>query len=157
MLQKRHAVICYFIGLLLTASCGSGSKNSGVSPSPSSDGGAAAGTGEESTLSSNKIFGIKWTWDSKPRAETPASAVFQVVTPEGGTPESVTDIGIDPWMPSMGHGTFKDDQKITQVTSSPSTYRIDGLYFIMGGPWEIRVSATVNGSKDQAGIKVDIE
>lgn len=84
------------------------------------------------------------------------SALFTLRLPDSSIPKSVTEMDIDPWMPSMGHGTYRGDQKITAIDPALGLFRVDGLYFTMGGPWELRIDATVNGTKDRVLLSVGI-
>ena len=52
------------------------------------------------------------------------------------------------------HGTAMKDQKIIPVAGQVGRFTIDGIYLIMGGPWDIRVTAKVNGSVDTATVAV---
>lgn len=143
--------------LSLVTACGQDGKDPRSEPVPQKESGEAAGIAEKYTLSQAKVFGIKWTWVGEPKAEVPAHASLTFATPDGAPPASVAEIVIDPWMPSMGHGTYTDDQTIAPVPGMPGAYLVDGLYFIMGGPWEIRVSAVVNGVKDGVTVKADLK
>lgn len=104
-----------------------------------------------------KVFATTWAWDTPTKAETPVSATLTFLTPTGNTLQSVTDVEVSPWMPSMGHGTYTDDQEITPLPGRPGAFRVSGLYFIMGGPWEIRITATVNGIQDRLAIKATVQ
>jgi YtkA-like len=144
---------------LLAFGCGpkSESHEPGAESSPPQSDNVAAADIRADAWSARRTFGVTWSWDTAVKAETFVNAEVTFITPEGKAPDSVVDIEIDPWMPSMGHGTATDDQQISPVIGSPGKFKIKGIYFIMGGPWEIRLKATVNGSADRAALKVGVE
>lgn len=111
---------------------------------------------DEGVLSRNQKFIAKLDWASNPKAEDYLKVFITFSTANRMAPSSVSDVIFEPQMPSMGHGTATDDQIVTADASLAYVYRVDGIYFIMGGPWEIRLTATVDGSIDTAVIPVDV-
>jgi hypothetical protein len=155
---KKHGWLVFF---LLAAGCGSQSKSpepgADPSPPPSQSDNAAAATPAVDSWSTNRTFGVTWSWLTPVKAETFVDAEFTVTGPAGLTLATVSEVQITPWMPSMGHGTSTADQEITPLAGSPGKFRVRGMYFIMGGPWEIKLAATVDSVKDRASIKVLVE
>lgn len=155
-LPKKSVCTLFF---LLAFGCGkeSRSREPGAEPSPPQSDNITAGSPRPDVWSERRRFRVNWAWDTAVKAEALVSAVLTFVTPEGKSPNSVAQIEIDPWMPSMGHGTATVDQVIVPAHGRPGVFQINGLYFIMGGPWEIRIRATVDGSEDRAALKVNVE
>jgi hypothetical protein len=84
------------------------------------------------------------------------SAKLTFLASNGLPAQSVSNIKFNPWMPSMGHGTSTADQRITAVTGTTNEFLVTGIFFSMGGDWEIQVTATVDGTTDQAAIAVSV-
>ena len=110
----------------------------------------------EGILSKAGHFVVKLEWPGGAKAEQYIQARLAFATASRVRPDSVTGIVFDPQMPSMGHGTATEDQVITAVGDSVWDFKVDGVYFIMDGPWEINVTAVVNGQLDTAAIPVEV-
>jgi hypothetical protein len=74
----------------------------------------------------------------------------------GNPVEAVTVTSFEPTMPTMGHGT--DTTKISYEASpkGKSYIKVKGIWFNMGGSWEIALTASVNGASDKATIKLEV-
>jgi hypothetical protein len=110
----------------------------------------------EGVLSRAGHFAVKIEWPAGAKAEEYIKARLTFATGARLKPASVTGIVFDPQMPSMGHGTVTDDQVLTSVGDSGYEFQVAGVYFIMGGPWEIDVTAIVNGQMDTAAVPVEV-
>lgn len=95
-------------------------------------------------------FVVVLEWQTPLEAEEYLSARLTFADAVRKQPASVADVAFEPWMPSMGHGTAMDDQTITADAASPYIFAVSDAYLIMGGEWEIKVTATVNGVRDTA-------
>lgn len=155
-LKKNFCIL----GVLLALGCGSKSESTepGAEPPPQqSDNVAAAASVPVDIWSARSTFGLAWSWVSPVKSENLLEAEFTIVPPPGQSLISVENLKIEPWMPSMGHGTSTRDQKLLPVGDQLGKFKVSGIYFIMAGPWEIRLTATVNGTPDKASLKVQVE
>jgi hypothetical protein len=142
------------------SSCGPGKKHGADSPSPHlvETQGKASAPGRIPSPSDKKAFRLQWTWDVSPTAETYISATMGIQSPDGTPYEGIIrDVRLTPWMPSMGHGTYTDELTVTPIPDEAGKFRVEGLYFIMGGPWEIKISAMIGEVKDTARLEVNVE
>lgn len=57
------------------------------------------------------------------------------------------EITVTPWMPSMGHGVW---EKPVVTERGGGSYQVGNVMIIMAGDWELRVSVSKNGKKEQA-------
>lgn len=64
----------------------------------------------------------------------------------------VTDLAVQLWMPSMGHGS--SSVKITQL--GVNKYKVTEAFFVMPGAWEVRVTFKLEGVEHQIYIPVEI-
>lgn len=64
----------------------------------------------------------------------------------------VTDLTVQLWMPSMGHGS--SPVKITQL--GVNKYKVTEAFFVMPGTWEVRVTFKHEGVEHQIYIPVEI-
>ncbi len=110
----------------------------------------------DGVLSKDEAFSASLAWLQGPVANDYSKAQLVFTSADGEPATNVAEIIFDPQMPSMQHGTATDDQVITAADDSQHRFVVDGIYFIMGGPWEINVTATVNGRRDTAAIPVDV-
>ncbi len=143
-----------FFAVVLLSSCASSIEAQGVKPA---DKPTLQLTGDaEGILSKGGHFVVKLTWPEGAKAEQYIKARLAFATAARFRPETVSGIVFDPQMPSMGHGTATEDQVVSAVGESVWDFQVDGVYFIMGGPWEINVTAVVNGQLDTAAIPVEV-
>jgi hypothetical protein len=106
--------------------------------------------------SQNKHFVATLEWLSPLKAKQKLKARLIFATSQRTAPTSVSEIIFDPQMRSMGHGTYTDDQVITKEGSSEYIFAVEGIYFTMGGPWEVDITAEVDGNTDTVVIPVKI-
>lgn len=109
----------------------------------------------EGTTSTNGLFVAKLEWTSDVVAESFVNAKLTFASRDRKVPQAVTDIVFDPQMPSMGHGTSTEDQKIVEDVVHYA-FKVSDIYFIMGGKWEIRVTAKVDNTIDTVTFPVNI-
>lgn len=165
MFNKFSAIIC----IIFLSACGSTKKRDNdtpapapqPTPTPSGQTGDATVTTpilppSEGIASKNSKFVTKLEWLTGPKAEDYVKARLTFALADRSAPKMLKDIIFDPQMPSMGHGTSTLDQKIDIDSASPYVAVVDGIYFIMGGRWEIRITATVDSTTDIVTIPVDV-
>jgi hypothetical protein len=96
-------------------------------------------------LSESSDSSIQWIWCDVPKPEAYLRARMQI---SGVDVRSTSDLVVDPQMPSMGHGTYVDEQAVKPLLGSESVFDVSGIYFIMGGDWDIYVTVlTTVGSE----------
>ncbi len=68
---------------------------------------------------------------------------------------TVTDLQVLPWMKIHGHGSGKMQPTLRlKDPAQPHIFIIENIYFVMSGPWELRISATVEGISDSMEVGV---
>jgi hypothetical protein len=148
------------IAIVCAAACGKSSKGAEPAPTTTDPGNGTNSSSQSASpakiTSVGQAYIMEWTWTSPLVALGSVKAQFTVRLPDNSVPQKVSDIEIDPWMPSMGHGTYRGDQKVTSTDQATGSFDVQGLYFTMGGPWELRIDAVVNGVKDRALLSVEI-
>lgn len=73
----------------------------------------------------------------KARLEVVAGPSHPQLTP-GATPLDATVARLQPWMAIHGHGTSERKLKVIASSEQPGQFEIQGLFFVMAGPWELR-------------------
>ncbi len=87
-------------------------------------------------------------WTTTPVAEQELTAVLSFFLNEDRS-KPATSVQITkflPWMPSMNHGGSKEH---TLRQLAPNQIEVSEIYFTMGGLWELRTKAVVDGVEDQ--------
>ncbi|MBM4252360.1 MAG: hypothetical protein FJ146_10350 [Deltaproteobacteria bacterium] len=140
-MNLKSLVLITFFGLQ-TVHCG-----------PQSQTATASAANGSSTL---QHYTAKLDWQSPLAARTAVSARLTFLGSAGAPAQSVSGIKFTPWMPSMGHGTSTADQRITAVAGTSHEFLVTGIFFSMGGDWEIQLAATVDGQSDSATIAVSV-
>jgi YtkA-like len=135
----------YLIAFSLSLTAGCSSRGSKLSPVTS-----------DASSSRNQVYATRLEWQTPLKSGTAVTARFTFTDKTGVAAQSVESFTVKPWMPSMGHGTYTGDQKIALVAGTTNVYDVSGIYFTMGGTWELQISATVNGQGDSANISVEV-
>ncbi|MFZ9520725.1 MAG: hypothetical protein ACO3A4_09625 [Silvanigrellaceae bacterium] len=76
---------------------------------------------------------------------------IEITTPSGEVPSSLSVQKVFPFMKVHGHGA-PDEQIVTEVVGN--RIKVSKISFIMSGPWELHVQATVNGQSGEVEIPV---
>jgi hypothetical protein len=106
--------------------------------------------------SKNKQYKAKLVFEGKIKALEPLSGELQVESSNGAPITSLVVETFVPTMPSMGHGTDNSRLSFEPNSQSSNAVKIKGIWFNMGGPWEISVGAKVNGTSDIVLINVEV-
>lgn len=72
------------------------------------------------------------TWTQGPFVSQ--ESIFELRTTESGQAISYENMKVVLWMPSMGHGSAP----VRIIKLSEGQYRVDKIYFLMKGQWELR-------------------
>lgn len=75
---------------------------------------------------------------------------------QGQAAHTVSGVKLKQWMKSMNHGAATIDLELSHEAERADAVLVSGLYFSMGGPWELLVSATVNGTTDKIEYAVEV-
>ncbi len=108
-----------------------------------------------SVTASQGGFTARLTWhDGLIASERYLTAKVVFLSGSGSAATEVQDVTFIPTMPSMGHGTAMDEQSIAGAEKGVVT--VENVYLIMGGTWDIAVTATVDGKRDTVHFKVEV-
>ncbi len=142
--------------------------NPDPTPAPPSESGTDTGT-ETATntspvtslrgvVSKNASYRVDVEWVQGPDFENEDNQVRLLFFTTGGKAASAVVLDdFHPWMTSMGHGAPTIDiEWQTQDAATPHIIVVKGLMFTMGGPWDLMIEATVDGTADKAAFPVDI-
>jgi hypothetical protein len=161
----RKILATMLFSTILTVGCGSKDKKKDTAPTgsdpvatgePGNDGLDIVIADHIGTVSTNNNFMAHLKWTTEIKAENLVSAQLTFAKLNRTAPESVKELVFDPQMPSMGHGTSVADQVLTPEVGKNYIVNVEGIYFIMGGPWEIIVTADVDGVKDTVTFPVQV-
>ncbi|MEI8026684.1 MAG: hypothetical protein WCI18_10080 [Pseudomonadota bacterium] len=106
--------------------------------------------------SQNQTYKAKLVFDGKIKSVESLTADFIMEPNNGAILDSVSLESFKPTMPSMGHGTDTSNLAFEPSTQIKDRVKVKGIWFNMGGPWEISISAKLNGVSDQVTIKVEV-
>jgi hypothetical protein len=70
--------------------------------------------------------------------------------------EGVAVNSFQPTMPAMGHGTDTTKIAFAESGKGKNHIKVNGIWFNMGGSWEIAITTTISGASDKAIIKVEV-
>jgi hypothetical protein len=108
----------------------------------------------ESLASPKGVFRAKLVFEQGPFVTKESIARIEFSDPLLHTPINLSEIEIKPWMSVHGHGAPTRNMRVQILDSH--TVQVSGLVFVMSGPWELQVSAFVNGQKDQVILPLSV-
>ena len=88
-----------------------------------------------------------------PLRRGPQRFVVRVSEVAGGQPVQGLTLGVQPWMTSMGHG-ISETPRVTPV--GPGRFEVSDLDLFMPGAWELRLSLTGAGVKEEAVVALKL-
>lgn len=92
---------------------------------------------DQMTFSKSQLKGTV-QWEVGPRAYDESIFILKIVKTDGSPAELEKLPEAELWMPTMGHGSSP-----TSVEKlSTGVYRVMSVYFVMTGPWEIKIKLT---------------
>lgn len=116
-------------------------------------------TGTHLTESKNGKFILNVTWIEGPYGATGAypeeyysKAKMEFLRFDKKQPVSVEVLKVHPWMKIHGHGTDVVP-KVNKIEAN--IFELSDVYFTMLGPWELNVTAKVDGYEDTIEVKVE--
>lgn len=107
-------------------------------------------------LDPNRKISLSLAWSANLVAENFLGAKLKFAVSDQSKIEKVTISKFKPWMPTMGHGTYTEKQKIIVTPEDPAVLTVENVYFTMGGPWEIEISAVVDGQPFDTKLPVNV-
>jgi hypothetical protein len=119
-----------------------------------SEGGPGDGRTAECALKLEKTgLCIGFKWESELRTDDELAAAITLTNTQGEAVDAPagTDLAVQLWMPSMGHGS----SPVRIERQGVGAYRASGIYFIMPGLWEVRLQLKhAREIEDQAAFEV---
>ena len=123
------------------------------SPNPiSAEGGAFPAEPYTTTTSSTGALVIDVRTSPQPPSIGTNDVQLSITRASDGTPVDGLTVDVEPWMPSMGHGT----SSTTVTPQGGGMYLVTDVYLYMQGVWSLRT--TISGSmSDNAAPQLDIQ
>lgn len=149
------------------SACGSKSKDSNDDKSGNQDQVALSGTCNKSEVtgivqasevvaSKNSKYCIKLEWIKGPVVDDYSEAKITFTTPALGEPKTVEAVKVTPWMKLHGHGTGDVQPELKPLGGKTNVFGVTNIYFIMSGPWELNIEATIDGVADSLEYSVKV-
>lgn len=144
-------IFCILSSIALLAGAGCSAKAQG-------DNSEASRTGATANEVKGQFFNAKIIgWSVGPEVSGDSLQDFrnaceiEITTTSGEVPSTLTVQKVFPFMKVHGHGA-PDEQIVTEVVGN--RIKVSKISFIMSGPWELHVQATVNGQSGEIEIPV---
>lgn len=123
--------------------------SSASSPTPAS----FAGEPYTSTTSESGALHIDVRTSPQPPARGTNEVQLTITNAADGTPRDDLDVTVMPWMPAMNHGSASTP---TVTPEGEGKYLVDGVYLIMPGVWELRMTLSSGAVMDHATASLSI-
>ncbi len=101
-----------------------------------------------------KFFG-KMEWLDPPSAERENRVVVTIASDTLQTPKSLRIMEIKPWMKIHSHGSGHLVPKWKAVRGE-HIFEVENIYFIMSGPWELKLKAEIDGVVDELEFQFEV-
>ena len=101
---------------------------------------------DNSLSSSQGAFRARLIFESGPFVTQESVVRVEFSDPLFHAPLSIQEMTVKPWMSVHGHGA--PTRNIRLETVNAYSVRVFGLVFIMSGPWELQITARINGQSD---------
>jgi nitrogen fixation protein FixH len=75
------------------------------------------------------------------------------LAPSKVDPALITNVAVKLWMDEMGHGS----SPVTLAPFDEAHYEVTKAYFIMSGPWQVKVSFDYGGATHELVIPIDVK
>tara|TARA_B100000902_G_scaffold354722_1_gene367096 strand:+ start:154 stop:591 length:438 start_codon:yes stop_codon:yes gene_type:complete len=102
----------------------------------------------------NQIFKVQAQWLEGPFVGQASKVDVQIFELDDSLPESVEDFDFLPYMEIHGHPGSTRKMRI-ESTSEKNRFLVSGFTLIMPGPWELWVTAVVNGNKGRVSLSFE--
>lgn len=121
------------------------------------EGSSTEGLFDESSAfySAHRIFSAAITWEDGPKVGY-CQIKLILGNPNRLAPESIELVKFEPFMTVHGHGGSLRKMTTTKVDGEPSSYRIAMFYLTMSGPWDLNITAQVDGQEDTLVIPIKV-
>jgi hypothetical protein len=129
---RRRACLAAAL-FLASAACSS------PNPGPASSGACFAGAPYTTTASSSGALAIAVSTCPQPPSVGTNEVQLTITQASDGTPVDGLTLDVEPWMPSMGHGT----STTTVAPQGGGVYLVTEVYLYMQGSWALRT--TISG------------
>jgi hypothetical protein len=111
---------------------------------------------DEGVEADNGAFSVKAEWVAGPSATEENRLKLVFATRERSLPSSTKIEKFLPWMTVHGHGAPMRSIKVTANKEHENVFLVEGLYLIMSGPWDLFITAQINGKPGKATVKVEV-
>ena len=110
-------------------------------------------------MSQNAHWQVRLEWKQGPTANNDGESLAYITFADATffAPNSISDIRLKPWMRIHGHGTGNLVPTIIPVIDNPTKFLVSEIYFLMSGPWELQINATINGNPDYIEVNVEVD
>jgi len=117
--------------------------------------------GSNNTEEKEPKFAVLSEWKAGPSVaqSTPledyiySKVEITLLTKDKKAPKSVELIQVKPWMKIHGHGS-PSTPKVREIYAN--VFEVSNIHFNMSGPWELQVSAIVDGVRDTVEVNVEV-
>ena len=102
-------------------------------------------TNPKDSHSSEASWQVRLEWETGPKSGSTDNVARIVIAPQpdsGPHRLGLTDLSIEvtPWMTVHGHGSGNVKPVVDVVDAAAGIYRVKNIYFVMSGPWDLRIA-----------------
>ena len=105
---------------------------------------------------SNGAFLVKVDWTSGPAVGSESKARLTFATSNRAMPGGVASVTFKGIMPSMGHGLSASKLSVQRDSTAANVYVVGGIYFAMGGDWDLTIGAKVDNAPGSLVISTSV-
>ena len=137
--RSWHALGLFGAGLIVCAlGCGAGDQKTTKDPGPATP---------ELPLQGDTTAKASITFLEPAHAQRYLRARIDIIREDGTLAADARLDSIEPWMTIHGHPSATGRLKFAASASQPGSFDVEGLYFIMAGPWDLKLKGSVAGTQ----------
>ncbi len=139
----------------LTAACGASDGPKKTSPQAPSGPDASKIPG--AWLTANGSYEVLLEWESGPQTGINNAAKINTTPRSDFATLPLQKITVTPWMTVHGHGSGNVQPIVEPLLFLGSgVYRVSNIFFVMSGPWDLKISLTDGTTSDTVVIPVEV-
>jgi len=107
-------------------------------------------------LTTNGSWEVRVDWETGPRAGTVDNIARLTIAPHGDAKFLPQLVRVTPWMTIHGHGSGNVRPVVDFSRENPGTFRVSNIYFVMSGPWDLKIAISGDGFTENVVVPVEV-
>ncbi len=152
--MRAHTLSMFAVKVIAVTIIAVTNTSCGKAPSAGRDPSDSVEPHQGAWLTANGSYEVDLEWESGPQTGMDNVARLTVV-PHGDATIPLQNISVTPWMTVHGHGSG-NVQPVVVREGEAGDYRVSNIFFVMSGPWDLRIELSNGRVSDSVAIPVEV-